>query len=221
MYDILLFDLDGTLTDSSEGITNSVAYALSKWGITVEDPRSLTAFVGPPLTESFEKYYGIVGEDNWRAVTYYREYFEKQGMYENTVYDGIRELLAELKEGPAKVIVTTSKPETYSREILDYFDLTRYFDDIFGANMDGTRLKKKELIRDVLGRWDPDRRHRPVMIGDREHDILGAKAMQIDSIGVLYGFGSREELETAGATHIIDSVSSLRAYLGDDGSAVR
>ena len=210
MYDVILLDLDGTVTDSSQGITNSVAYALSKWGIMVEDRRTLHKFSGPALTYSFHKYYGFEGDQISQAVNYYREYYEKSGIYENKLYDGMRDLLEVLHDSGKKVILATSKPEIYARQILDYFKVMPYFDQVLGANMDGTRLKKAEVVRDALKLY-PD--CRAVMVGDREYDIKGADANQIDSIGVLYGFGSREELEGAGATRIVNDIHELKEVL--------
>lgn len=209
----IFFDLDGTLTDSAEGITNSVAYTLKHHGITVEDKKSLNVFVGPPLVESFMKYYGFDREKARASVDIYRQYFEKQGMFENAVYPGIPELLSSLKADGYHLYVATSKPERYAKKILEHFELTEYFERIGGADMNETRVHKGDVIRYVMelaGLTDPSE---IVMVGDRENDMNGAKQNHMDSVGVLYGYGSREELENAGAGHIAESVEELGKVL--------
>ena len=212
MYDYLLFDLDGTLTDPEEGITNSVAYALKKWGIEVEDKKELYTFIGPPLSASFAKYYGFSEEDSLKCVEYYREYFGDIGIFENKVYDGIHELLTELKASGKILVLATSKPEQYAKRILEHFDLAKYFDYVSGASMDESRNKKDAVIRYAIESFDIDV-SRAVMIGDREHDILGAKANSLHSIGVLYGYGDRAEHEAAGADYIAETVDDIKKYV--------
>ncbi len=209
MYDVILFDLDGTLTDSGPGITNSAAYALKKYGIEVADRTELYKFIGPPLKESFEKYYGFSAEEAGKAVEYYREYYTDKGMFENSVYEGIEALLRDIRKSGKMAVVATSKPELFAKRILEYFDLAKYFNDIVGATMDETRTKKDEVISCILhGRDIPDQA-RVLMVGDREYDILGAKKTGIDSLGVLFGFGSYEELKKAGATYIAETVKDI------------
>ncbi len=209
MYKTVLFDLDGTLTDPGEGITNSVAFALQKWGITVNDKTELYPFIGPPLSESFQKYYGFSEEDSIKAVYCYREYFSVKGLYENKVYDGVTEMLAALKELGIRIVLATSKPEPYAIEILKHFDLHRYFDCIAGATMDESRNKKDEVITYALDTFGITDKESTVMVGDRHHDILGAKKNGIDSIGVLYGYGDFEELTSAGACALVETVEAL------------
>lgn len=209
MYDVILFDLDGTLTDSGLGITNSVAYSLKKYGIEVSDRTELYKFIGPPLKESFEKYYGFSSEEAGRAVEYYREYYTDKGIFENAVYEGIEELLQEIQRSGKTAIVATSKPEVFAKRILEHFGLAKYFNDIVGANMDETRTKKDEVISHVLQSCDIPDQTKVLMIGDREHDILGAKKAGIDSLGVLFGFGDYEELENAGADYIVETVEDI------------
>lgn len=209
MYEAILFDLDGTLTDPAEGITNSVAHALAKRGITVEDKRTLNSFIGPPLTESFEKYYGMVHEEAIAAVEDYREYFKPKGIFENEVYEGIPEMLAELKEAGKRLIVATSKPEVFAKRILEHFSLDCFFDYIAGATLDGSRIKKSDVIKyalDMCGITDTDK---CIMIGDRLHDVEGAKQCGMRSIGVLWGYGSRGELEESGADFIAKNVGDI------------
>lgn len=209
MYKTVLFDLDGTLTDPGLGITNSVMYALEKFNIKVEDRTSLYKFIGPPLRESYEKYYGFSDEEISRAVSYYREYYTKKGIYENTLYDGIPEVLEQIKNSGRKVILATSKPEKFAEEILRYFQIERYFDFAAGSAMDETRVKKAEVIAYALEACGIGDLASTVMVGDREHDILGAKEVGLDSVGVLYGYGGREELESAGATYIVEHVADI------------
>ena len=212
-YDYLLFDLDGTLTDPGEGITNSVAHALKKWGIEVEDKKELYCFIGPPLSYSFSKFYGFSDEDSLKCVAYYREYYSVKGIFENKVYDGIRELLAKLKACGKKILLATSKPEFYAKQILEHFGLTEYFDFICGASMDESRNKKADVIKYALETANIKNTASAVMIGDREQDITGAKLNGLDSIGVLYGYGDRPELEAAGATYIADIVEDILNFV--------
>ena len=209
MYHTILFDLDGTLTDSGPGITNSVAYALKKWDIIENDINILKKFVGPPLDASFAKYYGFSKEKCVQAIQYYREYYLTKGIYENQVYDGMEELLKWLRDTGRRAIVATSKPEPSAIHVLEYFHMDSYFDIIAGATMDGSRVEKSDVIRYALDRAGIRDLSGVVMVGDRENDIQGAKANGLDSIGVLYGYGSREELEEAGAMQIAETVEDL------------
>ena len=212
-YKYALFDLDGTLTDPGEGITRSVQYALAKFGIVVEDRSELYCFIGPPLHESFEKYYGFSREDAFLAVDAYREYFAVKGIFENKVYEGIGECLAALKASGVGVSLATSKPEIYAKQILEHFGLIGYFDAVAGSEMDGSRTKKAEVITralELLG--NPDLRD-CVMIGDREHDIIGGKTHGMDTIGVTFGYGSEDELQNAGATHVAHTPAEIVQFI--------
>lgn len=204
MYKYILFDLDGTLTDPGIGITNSVMYALKKFGIEVEDRAILYKFIGPPLLDSFQNFYGFTKEESEKALKYYREYFKPHGLYENKVYEGIENLLKQLKSREKKILVATSKPEEFAVEILRHFQLYQYFDFVGGASMDEKRVRKADVIDYVLESFHITERTSVIMIGDREHDVIGAKQNGLDSIGVLYGYGSFEELEEAGATYIVE-----------------
>ena len=208
-YQYILFDLDGTLTDSGMGIVNSVAYSLQKKGIDVEDKEELLKFVGPPLIESYRRYYGYSMEEAVEMVDIYREYYGTKGLYENSVYEGMEEVLKVLKERGKVLVVATSKPEEYARQIVEHYGLSKYFIYVAGSNMDETRTKKAEVIAYALESCNIQNMNEVVMIGDRKHDVLGAKAMGVDSIGVLYGYGSREELEAAGADRIVESAEDL------------
>ena len=209
MYKIVLFDLDGTLTDSGLGITNAVAYALEKFGIHVEDHSELNVFFGPPLKDSFIRYFKFSQEECEKAIIYYREYYSDKGLFENKVYPGIPELLDYLKQTGRKIILATSKPEFFSRQIMEHFHLDQYFELIAGASMDEKRVEKADVIHYALEKAGITDGSDVVMIGDREYDILGAKENGLDSIGVLYGYGSREELEAAGAGKIAETVEEL------------
>lgn len=209
MYNYILFDLDGTLTDPGIGITNSVMYALKKFGIEEKDRVFLYKFIGPPLLESFDKYYGLSPEECQQALVYYREYFRPKGLYENEVYDGIKELLEELKEKGKTLLLATSKPEEFAIEILKHFDLYQYFDFVAGATMDEKRVKKADVIAYALENCGISDLSMAIMVGDREHDVIGAKAIGMDSIGVLYGYGDYEEHKNAGATYIAEKPEDI------------
>ena len=208
-YDYVLFDLDGTLTDSGPGIMSSFAYAVEKMGDSVEDKQQFRRFVGPPLRDSFEKSLGYSSDDADKAVAFYREYyFGMGGALENTVYPGIEELLAGLKAEGKKLIVATSKAEKGTKLVLEHFGLDKYFDFVATSN-DADRKYKIDVIRyalDMCGIKDLDR---AVMVGDRESDISAAAEAGMDSIGVLYGYGDEEELTTAGATFIAETAEDV------------
>ncbi len=211
-FSTILFDLDGTLTDNGEGITNSVAYALKKFGITPPPREELNKFIGPPLRDCFVNWY-VSEEQGNQAVEYYREYYRPHGIFENVVYNGIPELLSALKDRGCTVAIATSKPEIFAEKIADHFDLSQYFTVIAGSNLEGTRIKKADVIRYCLHRLgDPDR-NTVLMVGDREHDILGAKQVGLPAVGVTYGYGSHRELEAAAALAIIDTPLDLLCHL--------
>lgn len=212
-YQYILFDLDGTLTEPKEGITKSVAYALEYYGIHVEDLDTLCPFIGPPLKESFMKFYGFDDAKAEEAVEKYREYFRPCGVYENELYPGVIALLEGLKEQGKVLVLATSKPTVFAKIILEHFELSQYFDCVVGSELDGTRVNKDEVITCALKEAGIEDKSIAVMIGDREHDILGAKANGLDCIGALYGHGSREELEKAGADVIVKTVEELQRVL--------
>lgn len=213
MYNYILFDLDGTLTDPAEGITNSVAYSLSKYGIEVSDKKELYKFIGPPLKDSYIEYYGFSESDALQAIEYYREYFKPKGMFENKVYSGVPELLNTLKQSGKRVILATSKPEVFSTEILKHFDLYKYFDFVSGATLDGTRSKKADIIAYALAEMRITEKEKCLMVGDRAQDINGAIANGIDSLGVLYGYGDRAEHIRANATYIAETVEDILKFV--------
>ena len=204
-YKYYLFDLDGTLTDSGIGITNSVMYALEKFGIHVSHREELYPFIGPPLADSFRKYFDFTEEQALQAVEYYREYFRAGGIFENAVYEGVPEMLCELKNRNATIALATSKPYEFTVQILDHFELRRYFDFIGAATMDGHISKKAEVIRHLLDELGGVDKSSVLMVGDRDQDIEGAKANNLQSAGVLWGYGDKEELMNAVADYIVST----------------
>ena len=201
MFDTLLFDLDGTLTDSYEGIANSVLYALERMNRPPIGSDVLSLFIGPPLTDSFKNYCGMSDDQAETALKLYRERYSTVGWAENRVYDGVPEALHKLKAMGKTMFVATSKPEHFARKIVERFELLQYFDGVFGATFDSSRTTKDSVVEYALDTAHADKA-KTVMIGDRKHDVLGAKANGIKSIGVLYGFGDLAELKTAGADFI-------------------
>ena len=215
---VILFDLDGTLTDSAPGITACVQYALEKMGKPEENAEDLRCFVGPPLKDQFMSYAGFTEEEATEAVRYYRERYTKSGMYENSLYPGVEELLAFLKDRGCVLAVASSKPEQFVRQILEHFHLTGYFREIVGAGMDEKRTTKAEVIEEALKRLDmTSSRQDVVMVGDRSYDIVGAHECGIQCIGVGYGYGSMEELIKAGVTYVADSVEELEILAENGG----
>ncbi|HEM6576575.1 HAD family hydrolase [Streptococcus suis] len=212
MYQTILFDLDGTLTDSGQGILNSVAYALEKMGIEEPDTANLNRFIGPPLYESFSRFYQLNPEDTQSAVDAFRVYFKEKGMFENQLYPGIIPLLEELRTAGKTLVIATSKPEIFAKQILEHFGITHYFDVIAGASLDSSRISKADVIGYAINQLEAFPKH-AVMIGDREHDIEGARMHQLPAIGVLYGYGSKQEFEKAGATMIVETVQDLKRVL--------
>jgi len=212
-YETILFDLDGTLTNPGVGITKSVEYALNRYGITVEDRRTLEPFIGPPLIDSFMKYYGFSKEKAMEAVEVYREYFRVKGLYENEVYPGIPELLQALKSAGKTLLIASSKPEEFVLRILEHFDLLRYFDAVGGAAMDETRTKKEEVLEYILEKAKISDRSRCILVGDRKFDVNGAHETGMAALAVTYGFGSLEELTAAKPEYIANSPKEIATLL--------
>lgn len=211
MAKYLFFDLDGTLTDSSEGICNSYAYALDKLGVKNVDRASLTKYIGPPLSVGFADFFE--GERINEAVKAYRERYEVIGWKENRVYDGIPEALERLKNAGYTLVVATSKPERFAKYITEHFGLQQYFTYVCGASTDGRISTKAEVFQHALD-TSGARCEDIVMIGDRFYDVEGAKAFGVDTIGVTFGFGTREELVKAGAVSIADTPAEIADLLG-------
>ena len=209
-FDLLLFDLDGTLTDSMPGITRSYHYALARMGIVAPEPEELRYVVGPPLHETFAHYFHLAPAAIEQAIAFYRERFGTIGMFENAVYAGIPELLAELA-ADRQLVLATSKATVYAEQIVEHFGLRPCFNAIIGSHLDGRRTAKAEIVHDALA-VVPDHQA-AVMIGDREHDIIGAHANGIPAIGVLYGYSSAGELAAAEPEFLVESVPALRTLL--------
>ena len=199
-FDTLLFDLDGTLTDSTEGILNCLIYAIERMGFEV--PEDTNIFLGPPIRQSFAEFLGMNGEQVDEAVRIFRERYSDTGLFENRVYDGIPEMLERLKSGGKRLMVATSKPQVYAVRIFEKFGLAQYFEIVGGAELDGSRDYKDEVIEYVLAKAGITDRSTVLMIGDRRQDVLGAHKTNIECMGILWGFGSMEELTQAGADYI-------------------
>ncbi len=212
-YTLILFDLDGTLTDPKVGITRSVQYALAKFGLQAE-LEDLVPFIGPPLHESFQEFYAFNEKQAMQAVAYYREYYSERGIYENGVYPGIAAMLKRLREQNRELAVATSKPTFFADQVLKHFNLDLFFTVVAGSNLDGTRTDKTEVIRFALQQLSSYSPPRVVMVGDRKHDVIGARNCGIDSIAVTYGYGSTAELAQALPTTLVHSVEELGRLLG-------
>lgn len=214
MYDIFLFDLDGTLTDPELGITTCVQYALEHFGIHEPDRSKLLPFIGPPLKTSFMGLYSMTPSEADEAVRKYRERFSTVGMFENRVYEGTEELLNSLKERGKTLAIATSKPIEFTMEILKHFNLLKYFDYVSGASLTGKSLgEKPEIIREAIERIGCQKKDKMIMIGDREMDINGARENGIASVGVRFGYAEKNELEDAGADYIVDTMEDLKELL--------
>ena len=208
-FEYILFDLDGTITDSGEGITKSVQYALKYFDILVNNLEDLHKFIGPPLKESFKEYYKFDDEKANIALVKYREYYADKGIYENSLYDGIIDILDTLKKNNKIIILATSKPEVYAKQILEYFKIDKYFFFVAGSDFEETRVKKGDVIKYALEGAKVSDLSKVIMVGDREHDIIGAKENNIKSIGVLYGYGDVIELTQARADYIAKNTKEL------------
>ena len=216
MYQKILFDLDGTLTDPKEGICKSVQYALEAFGIKEEDIDKLTPFIGPPLKNSFMEFYGMTGEEAEEAVEKYRERFSVTGLYENKVYAGIPEMLGHLREKGYCMAIASSKPTVFVNRILQHFSLDCYFDVVVGSELNGKRVNKDEVIKESvreLFREEAVCYSQVVMVGDRKFDVEGAKVFGMDCIGVDYGYAQNNELAEAGAAYVVSDVGKLEQLL--------
>lgn len=211
-YKYVFFDLDGTLTDPQEGITNCVKYALEYFGIHEEDHSKLMRFIGPPLVDSFREFYGFDQGRALSAVEKYRERFSETGIFENRVYDGVYDMLQKLIDAGRVLVLATSKPKIYADRIMSKYRLRPYFKLISGSELDGTRNVKNEVIDYAIDKLGCER-DRVIMVGDRKHDILGAKKCSVASCGVRFGYAEEGELEDAGADFIADSMDDLLKIL--------
>lgn len=211
--DHLLFDLDGTLTDSGEGITKAVQYALSKFDIEVQDHWELKHFVGPPLHDSFQEQFGLSAKDTEQSILHFRDYYVEKGIFENKPYPEIEKTLAHLQAQGFRLAVATAKPIKHAISVLERFALTAFFSHINGAKDGLVHQTKQDIINECVARFPVEDMNRFLMIGDRKHDILGAKQLGIRAVGVLYGYGSEAELKEAGALHVVSEHSEIIGLL--------
>lgn len=209
MAEYVFLDLDGTLTDSSEGITRGVQYTLDHFGIHEEDAQKLLGFIGPPLYRSFMDQYGFSMEKAYEAVAFFQGYYAEKGAFENRPYPGIPALLHTWHSEGRQLVLATSKPEIHARRILEHFGMADDFHLIVGSDIEETRVEKDQVLAHALKSLGLKQTPRAVMIGDRKFDVLGAAKHHIPTLGVLYGFGSRKELEDAGAAWIAENVQEL------------
>lgn len=216
-YDVVLFDLDGTLTDSAPGILNCIRYALESMGIDSPPDEQMRPFLGPPLVDTFGEHFGLSDADISIAIERYRERYHDVGLFENEVYGGVEEMLDTVRAGGSVLAVATSKPTYSATRILEHFGLASRFAFIGGADLDGTRQRKNEVIAHTLAELTDLGAYAPsssiVMVGDREHDADGARHHDLDCIGVLWGYGSAEELMRAGTIALADDPAELTGLL--------
>ena len=222
MYQYILFDLDGTLTDPKLGITGCVQYALRKLGMEAPDADALEPFIGPPLMDSFREFCGLDEEKGAQAVAYYRERYAVDGLFENEAYPGIVQMLIRLQQAGCHLAVASSKPEVFVKKILEHFGMLSCFEVVVGSGLDGSRVRKEEVLEEALRQLLEERvpaketsayAEDVVMVGDRKFDIQGAKAYGIASVGVAYGYAAEGELEEAGADRIVKTVQELEEAL--------
>ncbi len=214
MLKYVLFDLDGTLTESGPGIMNAAKIALNHFGIEENNVENLHKFVGPPLTASFGQCYGMNEADTQEAIAVFRKYYNVTGIYENSVFEGVQEMLQQLKSNGLLLSIASSKPRPMIDIVVDHFDIRKYFDVIVGCELDGTRSQKKEVVDEVIRLFgelsgDDAVLEHSIMVGDRMYDVNGARECGLECIGVTYGYGTRQELQEAGAAYIVDSVNEL------------
>lgn len=210
-YKCLLFDLDGTVTDSSEGIINSIIYALEKMDVTITDKEVLKKFVGPPLMDSYKKYFGFTQKEAELGLRLFREYFAEKGIYENRLFDGMKSLLEDLFTNGYQLVLATSKPDLYANRILEHFDIKKYFTHISACPMDEANTTKLDVIKSALEMTDIKNKNEILMIGDTTFDITGARICGVDSLGVLYGTDTAEELKNA--TYLAKDIDEIRNIL--------
>lgn len=215
-YDIIAFDLDGTLTDPVKGLTAGFRYAFHKMGIECKDESVLKTYIGPPIRETWQKVYGFTPEESERCVGFFREYYSVFGWWDNEIYKGVYDLLSELKQNGKTLILATSKPDVHSSKILDKFGIAEFFDFKEGASFDNSREKKRDVLRyalDSIGATTKEALDACVLIGDTRYDAEGAKEVGVDCIGVLWGYGTERDLIENGAKFTASNVDELRALL--------
>lgn len=211
-YNVIIFDLDGTLSNSGEGITKSAQYALSKFGIK-EETDDLMHFVGPPLKEEFKNFYNFSDEDATKAVEYYRERYKPIGIYETSLYKGADNMLKRLKDAGKYLAIATSKPQTMAEEVLKYLGIYDFFNKVMGADLIGPRQSKQSVLEALFEEIENKDRSEYIMIGDTKFDIIGANIMKIDSLGVSYGYGDKNEMINLGALKVVDSTKEIADFL--------
>ena len=210
-YKCLLFDLDGTVTDSSEGIINSIIYALEKMDVTITDKSVLKKFVGPPLMDSYKKYFGFTKKEAETGLKLFREYFSEKGIFENRLFSGMDKLLGDLYEYGYQLVLATSKPDVFAHKILEHFNIKQYFSYVSACPMDEANTTKLDVIKSALEMTDIKNKEEILMIGDTTFDVTGAKICGIDSLGVLYGTDTAEELKNA--TYLAKDLNEIRDIL--------
>lgn len=211
-WNMILFDMDGTISNTEEGITRCVQYALEGFGIYEPDRTALRRFIGPPLQDSFKEYYGMSEDDAWAALLKYRERYDPVGIFECETYEGVEEALRRLKKAGYYIGLASSKPETACCRILEHFHLLSYFDEVVGASLDKSICSKAQVLREWMRRSGA-KPGQAVLVGDTRFDALGAAEAGIACIGVTYGFGTREELEQGGAVAVFDSMKEVADYI--------
>jgi phosphoglycolate phosphatase len=211
VYKHILFDLDGTLSDPKQGIVNSVQYALSKFDMNEQDDKILTAFIGPPLIDSFHDFYGFSPDKAKLAIQYFREYFKDKGMFENKLFEGVTQMLYTLCKKGYNLYVATSKLESFAVQIIEHFHLQEYFFDVCGCLPDGSRVEKGEIIAYLMGKHQMNPKEW-LMIGDRKHDIIGARLNHIDCAAVSFGYGTIEEIKEYAPDYIFESILDLEKF---------
>lgn len=220
-YRTILFDLDGTLSDSQEGILQCLRYSLAQMGLEEKDAERLRRCIGPSLTQTYRTLYGMSDADAARALEFYRDCFERQGIEQTALFDGVDALLSALRKRGKTLVLATAKPTLHARRILARNQIEQHFAFVAGSNLDGTREEKSEVIAYALAALPEAARASAVMVGDRRHDVEGARENGLASIGVAYGYGGRTELADAGADLVVHSVAELRAALLGTGERAR
>lgn len=215
----VLFDLDGTIINSEEGITKCVQYALKAYGVDEPDLKKLLCFIGPPLAPVFREQYGMTEEEAWEAVKKYRERFDVKGIFECCLYEGVAEVIRSLKQKGYVLALASSKPEKACRRILEHFMLLPYFDEVVGSTLDGSISTKEEVLEELGRRMEHMQitKEEMCLIGDTKYDAAGAKAFGIRCIGVGYGFGTREDMLAAGAEVVFEQIEEVERYIEEDG----
>ncbi len=214
-YNTVVFDFDGTVADTAQGIFESVQYALRKMELLPAPIETLRRFIGPPLPYSFQEYVGLSGSDVQTAVSFYRENYGDQGKFKLYFYEGIPELMLSLRQQGVRTCLASAKPDRFIQQILDHFDARSWFDCAEGMPLQEQSADKSGVIRDVVKGVGSDLDDRVLMVGDTKFDMIGAKELGIDALGVLYGYGSAEELASSGADYIVRSPMDILSIVGE------